>query len=182
MRILQNREIVEDTWLTVPDDEPLPAEGDVIVSLTRWRAQREELVARAGQVGVRCPGETEPEELAPDLATLAVIALELPKFTDGRAYSTARLLRERHGFRGQLRAVGHVLPDQVFYLHRVGFDAFELAPGKKLEDALKALDTFTVRYQPSSDEPQPLWRRLRVRVADREEGRDGSARAEKARA
>jgi uncharacterized protein (DUF934 family) len=194
MRIIENREIREDAYTRVLDDEPLPASGDVIVSLTRWRADRETLIARAGRIGVRCSGETEPEELAPDFACWSVIALELPKFTDGRAYSTARLLRERHGWRGQLRAVGDVLEDQLFYLSRVGFDAFELKPGKSLESAVRAFTTFSVVYQPGADEKQPLWRRVRRPAEPRhsgvraegaggprsteEEASDGTARAE----
>lgn len=183
MRIIENREVVEDRWRRVADDEPLPPEGDLIVSLARWRAERDALIAHPGRIGVRCPGETEPEELVPDFAHLSLVALELQKFTDGRAYSTARLLRERHGFRGQLRAVGNVLRDQLFYLHRVGFDAFELTEGKSLEDALSAFDDFTVWYQPAADEPEPLWRRVRRGIReDREEVRHGAARAEGRRA
>ncbi len=178
MRIIVDREIVEDRFRHVADDEPVPAEGDVVVSLARFRAGRDSLLAHSGRVGVRCPGETDPAEIAPDLPHLSLVALALPKFTDGRAYSTARLLRERHGFRGQLRAVGDVLRDQLFYLRRVGFDAFELAPGKSLEDALSAFDDFTVEYQPAADEPQPLWRRIR---AAKEVG-DGSASAPNQRA
>ena len=181
MRIIENREIREDVYTRVLDDEQLPPDGDVIVSLTRWRADREALIARDGRVGVRCPGETEPAELAPDFAWWSVIALELPKFTDGRAYSTARLLRERHGWRGQLRAVGDVLEDQLFYLSRVGFDALELKPGKSLESAVRAFTTFSVVYQGATIEEQPLWRRTRRPsevTREAEEGSDGTARAE----
>jgi uncharacterized protein (DUF934 family) len=193
MRIIENREIREDAYARVADDEPLPPSGDVIVSLTRWRADRDALIAREGRVGVRCAGETEPAELAPDFAHWSVIALELPKFTDGRAYSTARLLRERHRWQGQLRAVGDVLEDQLFYMSRVGFDAFELKPGKSLESAVRAFRTFSVVYQTGADEQQPLWRRVRRPSepihggraegaggprSTGEEASDGSARAE----
>lgn len=183
MRIIENREIRQDVYTRVLDDEPLPASGDVIVSLTRWRADRDALIAHDGRVGVRCAGETEPEELAPDFAHWSVIALELPKFTDGRAYSTARLLRERYGWSGQLRAVGDVLQDQLFYMSRVGFDAFELKAGKSLESAVRAFSTFSVVYQGAVDEKQPLWRRVHRTTASeqhetREEASDGTARAE----
>ena len=187
MRIIRDREIVDDGFVHVRDDEPLPASGDVIVSLVRWRADREALLAREARVGVRCPGETEPDELAPDFAHWALIALELPKFTDGRAYSTARLLRERYGWQGELRAVGDVLQDQLFYLYRVGFDAFELKPGKSLESAVRAFETFSVVYQPSVEQQLPLWRRRlrlarveprRAQEAESQEGRDGAARAQ----
>ena len=87
------------------------------------------------------------------------MALNFPIFRDGRAYSTARLLRDRYGFKGELRATGDVLRDQIFFMRRVGFDAFEVRGDRSIEDALKAFDDFKVTYQPSADESQPLWRR-----------------------
>lgn len=173
MRIIVDRCIVECPWLRVADDEPVPESGPVLVSLDRYRAEREALVRRGDPVGVRAPGETEAEELAEHAEHLDLIALELPKFTDGRAYTTARLLRERYRYGGQLRAVGNVLRDQLFYLSRCGFDAFELTEGKDLEAALTAFDDFSVVYQPATDEPQPLWRRHRLHT----EGPDGTASA-----
>lgn len=173
MRIIHDRRIVECPYRRLADDEPIPAEGPVLVSLDRFRADTASLVRRTDPVGVRAPGETEPGELAEIAPQVELIALELPKFTDGRAYSTARLLRERHGYRGQLRAVGQVLHDQLFYLSRCGFDAFELAEGKDIEGALRAFDDFSVVYQPAVDEPQPLWRRRRLQM----EGADGTAGA-----
>ena len=148
MQIIRNQKIETDAWQHVADQDPVPAEGDVTVSLSRWTSEREALDARTGRTGVRLSPGDEPDAVLGDLAALALIAVEFPKFTDGRGYTTARLLRERHGYQGELRAIGHVLRDQLFYMHRVGFDAFELAPGKSLDDALEAFSEFSVTYQP----------------------------------
>ena len=159
-RIIKNRQIVEDRWQHLADDAELPA-GPVIVSLAYWKQQRTALLERGEPIGVRLPNTVNPAELAEDLPKIAVVALEFPKFADGRAHSQARLLRERHGYRGEIRAVGDVLRDQLFFMARNGFDAFELRADRSLEDALKAFDEFTVAYQPAADQPQPLYRRAR---------------------
>lgn len=148
MEIIRNQKIVTDAWQHLADDAPVPAEGDVTVSLSRWASEREALDARTGRTGVRLRPADEPDAVVGDLDALPLVAIEFPKFTDGRGYTTARLLRERHGYQGELRAIGHVLRDQLFYMHRVGFDAFELAPGKSLTDALEAFSEFSVTYQP----------------------------------
>jgi uncharacterized protein (DUF934 family) len=159
MALIKNRALTDDPFVHVADDAPVTDTGDVIVSLERWNAERDVLVARRGRTGVRIPGDTEPAALEELLPNVAVIAIEFPKFTDGRGYSTARLLRQHHGYEGELRAIGHVLRDQIFYMHRCGFDAFELAPGKDEQDALLAFEEFSVTYQPAVDEELPLWRR-----------------------
>ncbi|MFZ1860513.1 MAG: DUF934 domain-containing protein, partial [Candidatus Competibacter sp.] len=119
------------------------------------------LLARDEPVGVRLPNTADVTELAEDLPKLAVVALEFPKFSDGRAYSQARLLRERFGYRGEIRAVGDVLRDQLFFMARSGFDAFELREDRSLEEALAAFGDFSESYQPAADQPQPLYRRAR---------------------
>ena len=160
MEIIRRGEVVTSTWVHLSDEDPLPAdEADVTVSLGRWQAERDALTARTGQVGVRLLPADEPTPLLPELATLPLLAIEFPKFTDGRGYSLARLLRERHGYCGELRAVGNVLRDQLLYMHRCGFDAFELQPGKSAADALAAFSELSVRYQAGADEPRPLFRR-----------------------
>ena len=161
MRIIRHRRIVEDSYRHVQDGAELPESGDVFVTLGRWIAQREALLGRVGEVGVRVPPDVDPEHLAEHLLGVAAVAIPFPKFTDGRGYSVARLLRERYAYRGQLRAVGQVLRDQLFYMERCGFDAFELAPGKDPQDALLAFEELSVTYQPAADEPLPLWRRRR---------------------
>ncbi len=148
MRIIRQRQIVEDGWQHVADADPLPASGDVIVSLARWQREREVLCGRSGgRVGVRLPNDRPLSEIAPDLAQISLVAIEFPKYRDGRGMSLARLLRQRHGFHGEIRAVGNVLRDQMAYLERCGFDAFELTPGKSLESALEAFDEISVTYQ-----------------------------------
>jgi uncharacterized protein (DUF934 family) len=159
MKIIKGQEIVEDMWTHVGDDEELP-EGQVIVSLARWQLDRDSLIARSNSgLGVALDPEHHAEDIADDLEYFAVVALDFPVFRDGRAYSTARLLRDRYDFKGELRATGDVLRDQLFYMYRCGFDAFEVRPDRSIEDALKAFEEFTVVYQPGTDEPLPLWRR-----------------------
>jgi uncharacterized protein (DUF934 family) len=159
MKIIKGQEIVEDTWTHVDDDEDLP-EGQVIVSLARWQQDRESLIARSNSgLGVALDPDHHAEDIANDLAHFSLVALDFPVFRDGRAYSTARLLRDRYDFKGELRATGDVLRDQIFYMHRCGFDAFEVRADRSIEDALKAFEEFSVVYQPGTDEPLPLWRR-----------------------
>lgn len=159
MEIIKDKEIVQDRWHHVADDAAVPAAGDVIVSLTRWRAEHEALRARPGRVGVRLEPADDVQDLVPELASLPLVAISFPKFTDGRGYSQARTLRDQLSYQGELRAVGHVLRDQLFYMHRCGIDAFELAPGKSLTDALEAFGEFSVTYQAAADDPRPLFRR-----------------------
>lgn len=158
--VIKNRQIVEDSWQPVADDAELPT-GPVIVSLARWRKERAELLARGDGLGVRLPNTANLAELVADLPHWQVVALEFPKFADGRAHSQARLLRERYGYWGEVRAVGDVLRDQLFFMARNGFDAFELRADRSLEDALAAFDDFSDSYQPAADQPLPLYRRAR---------------------
>jgi uncharacterized protein (DUF934 family) len=160
MEIIKKGEIVTSSWVHLTDEELLPAERvDVTVSLRRFASEREALRAHAGRVGVRLHPADDVDELLPELLALPLLAVEFPRFTDGRGYSLGRLLRDRHGYRGELRAVGNVLRDQLFYMHRCGFDAFELQPGKSIQEALEAFGELSVRYQAAVDEPQPLFRR-----------------------
>lgn len=159
-QIIKDRKIVTDAWCPVDDGEALP-DGPVIVTLARWQAEREALLARGSSIGVRLKNDADPRAIVQDLDHFQVIALEFPSFRDGRAYSQARLLRERYGYRGELRAVGDVLRDQLFFMYRSGFDAFELRPDRDPQDALEAFAEFTVTYQAAADEPCPLYRRGR---------------------
>lgn len=163
MQIIRKRAIVEDDYVHVPDGAELPADGHKpIISLARYAAvahsERDGLFARYPSLGVQIASDKLPSDI-PELARLGVIAIEFPRFTDGRGYSIARQLRDRHGFRGELRAVGWVLRDQLFYMERCGFDAFELKPGKPLESALEAFGEFSATYQAAVDDPRPLYRR-----------------------
>ncbi len=155
MALIKDGQRVDDPWIAVADDAGVPPSGPVIVSLTRWRAEREALSARDEPVGVRLASHEAAADIAPDLDRIALVALEFPTFRDGRAYSTARLLRERHGFKGELRAVGNVLRDQLLFMHRCGFDAFEIASENAVEAWRKAMEEISVWYQPASDDRVP---------------------------
>ena len=136
----------------------MPDRVPVIVSAKRFLAEADALIRRDGSLGVSWPNDRRVAELEPWLGHLALIALVFPKFRDGRAYSQARLLRERHSYRGELRATGDVLRDQFQFLLRAGFDSFEV---KKPNDArvfAEAAARFSVFYQPSADGRQPALR------------------------
>lgn len=158
-RLILNGEITDDHWLLIETAGTVPATGDIIVPLALWLEQRAPLTARSGRCGVWLAADDEPGLLARDAATLPLIAVQFPQFADGRGYSTARLLRQRYGYTGELRAIGEILRDQLFYLQRVGFNAFALKQGKSIEDALKAFGEFTESYQSAVDQPAPLYRR-----------------------
>jgi uncharacterized protein (DUF934 family) len=150
MPLIKDNAFVENTFARVADDETLP-EGAIVVSLKRWQTERETLAARNAPLGVRLASDQSPEALGADVNHFALIELEFPKFRDGRGYSYARILRQRLGFTGEIRAVGDVLRDQWLFMTRCGIDAFEVRPGTRLEDFREALAEQTVFYQPSSD-------------------------------
>ena len=161
-RIIKNNAIVDETWHLLPKDvtwDELTNCDDYIVPLQLWRDHAHALKARDGGLGVWLDADEEAEEIGEDVASFQVIALNFPAFTDGRNYSNARLLRDRYKFTGELRAIGDVLRDQLFYMKRCGFDAFALRADKDPVEALESLKDFSVTYQAATDEPQPLFRR-----------------------
>ncbi len=119
----------DDRFVSLADDDALPTAGGVILSLARFQSDGEALLDQGRDVGVRLGPADQVEGLAYDLPRLAVVALDFPKYRDGRAYSSAVLLRERYGFGGEVRAVGDVLIDQAWNMVRCGFDAFETSVG-----------------------------------------------------
>lgn len=160
--VIIDGEILDNVWRRFDAEtlaaEPLPETGPVIVPLAYWQAHRDTLIPR-GEVGVCLePGE-EPAELADDLAALPLVAIRFPVFKDGRGYSYARELRVRYGYAGEVRAVGDVLQDQLFYMHRVGFNAFEVRPDRDIREALNGLRPFTVTYQGDVHDPRPIYQR-----------------------
>jgi uncharacterized protein (DUF934 family) len=161
--IIRQRQVVADNWQLLKPAAAggvaIPATGDVIVPLGLWREQRAVLLAREGRLGVWLDGPDDPALIARDLRHFDLIAVNFPQFTDGRGYSIGRLLRERYGWRGELRATGDVLRDQLFYLARCGFDAFALREGQDAQAALASFDDFSDGYQTSVERPQPLFRR-----------------------
>ena len=166
MAFIKDRKHATDNWqllrtVDVGEDGALPAlpPGHLIVPVSTWARARAQFVERDGGVGVWFHGNDEPAEIADDLAHLGVIAVEFASFTDGRGYSIGRLLRQRYGWKGELRAIGDVQRDQLFYLMRCGFDAFSLREGEDVDVALTAFGDFTERYQAAVDQPLPLFRR-----------------------
>jgi len=167
-QIIKNRAVVEDSWTVVraaedgalPEVSALPA-GKVIVPLALWQSAREALVAAKSrdELGVWLAPDSEPADIAADFDQLALIAVDFPVFRDGRGFSIGRLLRERYGYQGELRAIGDVLRDQLRFHERCGFDAYAVRADKDIHDALKAFTEFTVQYQGAFDEPSPLFRR-----------------------
>ncbi len=151
MPLFRESGIVEDPWQKLDDEAPVPADGLVLVGFARWREARAALLARRGPVGVALANTDPVEALAPDVARLDLVALHFPKFSDGRAYSQARLLRGRLGYAGELRATGNVLRDQLPFMLRCGFDSFD-SDQKGFADALaRARTLFSVVYQPAED-------------------------------
>ncbi|MDB5436556.1 MAG: hypothetical protein JWR47_2813 [Phenylobacterium sp.] len=149
-------DLIEDPFTHVGDEQSVPP-GDVIISLTRFQSEGEALLSESRAVGVRLESHEEVEALAYDLPQLSVVALAFPKFGDGRAYSYARLLRERFGFKGEVRAVGDVLREQAGFMVRCGFDAFEPADGSTVEDWERAARRFRHVYQRSTDGRPPAF-------------------------
>lgn len=168
--IIKNKAVVADDWSVLrlaegetPEAVAVP-EGRVIVPLKVWKAQADKLKARA-ELGVWFASDERPEELKGELEHFKVIAVDFPKFADGRGYSIAYNLRARLGYTAELRAVGDVLRDQLFYMQRVGFDAFAVRADKNIHDAVKGLTDFSEKYQTSWDEKNPLFRRVKREAA-----------------
>ena len=172
MALLRNARIETDDWIFVPDDKPVPAAGPAAVTLARYLAERDVLAARNTPLGLVLASDESPRTIAGEAGRFALICLDFPKFTDGRPYSAARLLRERYGFTGELRATGNVLRDQLAFMARCGFDAFEIPDGASAAAWFAALGEISVRMQPAADGPRDHGRvpaAFRVRPAGRAE-------------
>jgi uncharacterized protein (DUF934 family) len=162
--LIRERRIVSDNWRLLergPSGElpQIPAGGEVIVPLALWLARREELLAHPGELGVWLDADEGPELVASDVDRFDVIAVKFPKFGDGRGYSIARLLRERYGYKGELRAIGDILHDHLYFMEQCGFDAFALRDDQDTREALVVFETFSDGYQTSALRPIPLFRR-----------------------
>ncbi len=172
-KIIRDGELVDDDWTLVPTDGDVPATGKIIVPLKLWLSARllpsdslNVLTARQEPVGVWLDGSDDVSVLADSIATIPLIAINFPKFTDGRGYSAAALLRTRYSFKGELRAIGDVLRDQLFYMRRVGFNEFAVRADKDIADALNALRDFSETYQASTIDPIPLFRRRTALITE----------------
>jgi uncharacterized protein (DUF934 family) len=167
MPLIKGGRAISDPFATVADGEALPPEGAVIVGFARWQEERGLIAPRRDPIGVRLRAGDPVDQIAGDLDRLAVVALEFPKFNDGRAMSQARLLRERYKYRGEIRAVGKVSRDLLLFMHRCGFDAFETPDAVTAEDVARSIASFSLAYQPAADG--------RLTVIELRHGRTGSA-------
>jgi uncharacterized protein (DUF934 family) len=162
IRFVERRaQVVADDWRRLPAGGDWPAGSHLLIALRDALARRADFEQRAvqGALGLWLASDDEPAAAVPLLAHVALVAVDFPVFTDGRGYSTATLLRTRHGWRGELRAVGDVLHDQLLAMRRVGFDSFALRAGRDPYAALAAFDDFSEVYQGAVDQPLPLFRR-----------------------
>lgn len=160
-KIIKNGQVLDDHWTLLAADAQLE---DVlqtlqpIVPLILWQQHKEQLKS-VKTLGVWLEADQAVEDIAEDLEFFTLIALNFPVFTDGRHFSSARLLRERYAYSGEIRAVGDVLRDQLFYMQRCGFDAYAIRPDRCPVDALQSLSELSVTYQAAYDETLPLYRR-----------------------
>jgi uncharacterized protein (DUF934 family) len=150
MPLVKNGQIATDVFFHAADGAELPGEAPVLVSAARFLEDPEGLLKR-GKVGVIWPNSRDIDDLVPYLHRLALVALVFPSFRDGRAYTQARLLRERHGYEGELRATGQVLRDQFVFMLRAGFDAFDVRKQADAEAFGEAERRYSVFYQPTGD-------------------------------
>jgi uncharacterized protein (DUF934 family) len=159
MALIKERDIVtDDPWRFVADGDPIPAGDPAVITLDRWKEEGETLRGRNKPLGIKLSTSEPPAEIAGDLDRFDLIALEFSTISDGRAFSYARLLRDRYRFKGELRAIGFVLRDHLDFMSRCGIDSFELMDGKDPENALKAFTEFSVAYQPSTRGPEPAYK------------------------
>ncbi len=151
MVLVKGRTVVEDRWRHLEDTDPLPPGGPVTVSWARWTAERDTIGRAPAELGVRIPNTVATAEIGAEAAKFGLITVHFPNFGDGRAFSQARVLRDRYGFTGEIRATGGVLRDQLLFMQRCGIDAFEMPERALEENWLAAFDEFDVFYQPAED-------------------------------
>jgi uncharacterized protein (DUF934 family) len=151
MPLVKDGKISGDAFVLVADDAAIPHDGAILISAARFLEDPEILSRRAGSTGVIWPNNRDVDDLVPHLGRLAVIALVFPTFRDGRAYSQARLLKERYHYRGELRATGQVLRDQFLFMLRAGFDAFDVKKQSDAEAFANTVKRYSVFYQPTGD-------------------------------
>ncbi len=167
MPLVKSGKILGDAFVHIADDGEIPPDGAILIPAARFLENAEALSRRVGQTGVIWPNNRDVDDLVPYLDRLAVVALVFPSFRDGRAYSQARLLRERYGFRGELRATGQVLRDQFVFMLRAGFDAFEVTKPGDAEAFASTTKRYSVFYQPTGDgRVTALNRRMQLRHSE----------------
>ena len=167
MPLVKGGKITDDSFAKLAVDTPLPEGGDLLVPAERFLGEADTLLERSGKVGVIWPNNRDISELVPYLGKVAAVALVFPTFRDGRAYSQARLLRERYNYRGELRATGQVLRDQFVFMLRAGFDTFEVKKQADAEAFALTVKRYSVFYQPTGDgRITALHRRMQLRHSE----------------
>ena len=167
MPLVKGGKIADDSFVKLAVDTPLPEGGDILVPAERFVGEADTLLNRSGKVGVIWPNNRDISELVPYLGKIAVVALVFPTFRDGRAYSQARLLRERYNYRGELRATGQILRDQFVFMLRAGFDAFDVRKQSDAEAFAQTVKRYSVFYQPTGDgRITALHRRMQLRHSE----------------
>lgn len=160
-KLIKDGAIASDEWQLLSADEAaseLP-QGKIILPLTVWQERQAELSSRQSEIGVWLDSADLADTLGESAKGLPLVAINFPTFMDGRGFSTARLLRDSYGFDGELRAIGHIIRDQLFYLKRCGFNSFTFADDIDVEAALASLQDFSEAYQTCVERKQPLFRR-----------------------
>ncbi|HET7887917.1 MAG TPA: DUF934 domain-containing protein [Bradyrhizobium sp.] len=167
MPLVKNGKVAADIFVRVADDGELPEGGSALVSAARFLENPQGLLSKTDKLGVIWPNNRDLDDLVPFLDRLAVVALVFPSFRDGRAYSQARLLRERYGYEGELRATGQVLRDQFLFMLRAGFDALEAKKANDAEAFARTSERYSVFYQPTGDgRLTALHRRMQQRYSE----------------
>ncbi len=151
MALIKDNQVVDDPWQAVDPADTLPESDALLFELTDWQSRRDLALARGGAFGIRLAPADDPAEIAADLDRLHLVAVDFPSFADGRGFSTARLLRERYGYAGEIRAIGQVIPDQVQFLRRCGFDSWEIADSAVPALTEGKIRKINVNYQPATD-------------------------------
>ena len=158
MSLIKDGDIAENICRFVGDDEAIQGAGPVVISLDRWKQADNGLAGYNDKLGIRLASDQSPDLISADLDRFDLIELDFPALGDGRALSYARLLRERYNYEGEIRAVGDIIKDHLFFMQRCGINSFELPDARDAEDALKALKSFGVAYQPAADDLSPAYR------------------------
>jgi uncharacterized protein (DUF934 family) len=167
MPLVKQGRVTTDPFVHVADGAELPDDGAILIPAARFLEDPEGVLKRAGKVGVIWPNNRDLDDLVPYLDRVAAVALVFPSFRDGRAYSQARLLRERHGYDGEMRATGQVLRDQFVFMSRAGFDAFEVKKDADADAFAETVKRYSVFYQPTGDgRVTALNRRMQLRHSE----------------
>jgi uncharacterized protein (DUF934 family) len=164
MVLVKDRKPIDDAWRHLEDADPLPAHGPVTISWARWTVERDLILRAPAELGVRIPNTLPTAEIGAEAAKFGLIAVNFPNFGDGRAFSQARVLRDRYDFKGEIRATGGVLRDQLLFMQRCGVDAFEMPERALEEDWLLAFDEFDLFYQPAEDNRPWIARQRQARA------------------